>query len=88
MVEVTHGRFTAAGVGERVPIQTFGRGRVCAEDECQTHLSTYNPRSVCWQHDPGRPALTATRGRRRQHRTDERTILGFREVETLTGRRD
>lgn len=30
--------------------QKFPRGRTCAQDGCQTKLSTYNKRDKCWLH--------------------------------------
>lgn len=43
-----------AGV-QRVTV--YGCGRVCAEPECETVLSAYNPSAYCWLHE--RRALAA-----------------------------
>jgi hypothetical protein len=87
MPEMTHGRFTAVGVGERGKTETFGDDRVCAHVGCGTRLSTYNPRSLCWQHDPGLPSVTATtpRRRRRSH-ADQRRFLELPQIESLVER--
>jgi hypothetical protein len=82
MHEMTHRRFTAVGVGSRGATATFGGGRVCSHVGCETQLSTYNPRSLCWQHDPGLPFVTTTK-RRRRGRADERTFLEGAEIELL-----
>ena len=39
------------------PPDRFAEGRVCSEHGCSTYLSTYNPSSVCWQHEAPRPSL-------------------------------
>ena len=31
---------------------TYGAGRVCAADGCDTLLSIYNKWRYCWQHEP------------------------------------
>lgn len=33
------------------PPETYGKGRICAEDDCDTVLSRYNPDDVCGTHD-------------------------------------
>jgi hypothetical protein len=35
--------------GKRI-IRSFAEGRVCAERECQTQLSRYNPDDWCFAH--------------------------------------
>ena len=30
--------------------QRFPKGRVCAQPDCETRLSTYNRRDRCWAH--------------------------------------
>ena len=58
----------AAAIGEvRGRPKTFASDRVCEHDGCPTRLSRYNPRTLCWQHDPGRPFVLNT-GRRRRAR--------------------
>lgn len=39
-----------AGTGR--PSRTFPRGRVCAEDGCETRLSIYNEGRFCSSHQP------------------------------------
>jgi hypothetical protein len=70
MHESASERLTAVGVGSvRGRPKTFERDRVCREEECTTRLSTYNPSSVCWQHDPGRKFVpTAPRRKRGERR--------------------
>lgn len=34
------------------PSRTFPRGRVCAEDGCETRLSIYNEGRFCCSHQP------------------------------------
>jgi hypothetical protein len=36
-------------------MERYETGRTCAEPACTTVLSTYNPRSVCWQHERRHP---------------------------------
>jgi hypothetical protein len=40
--------------------------RVCAEDGCETVLSCYNTRPMCWQHDPGGQYVLRVHDRRRE----------------------
>lgn len=63
-------RLTAVGVGAvRAKPRTFDSGRTCVEEGCDTRLSRYNPRALCWQHDPGRRFVpTAPRRRAREKR--------------------
>jgi len=35
------------------PARTYGRGRTCEVDECDTRLSMYNPKPVCALHTLG-----------------------------------
>lgn len=44
------------------PSRTFPRGRICAEDECETLLSIYNEGSYCFRHEP--QAAPRMRGRK------------------------
>jgi hypothetical protein len=46
------------------PNRTYGQGRVCADEGCQTRLSMYNKSTYCWQHTPVRFPLV--RGERRK----------------------
>jgi hypothetical protein len=32
--------------------RTYGTGRVCAAEGCDTKLSRYNKWQYCWQHEP------------------------------------
>lgn len=47
--------------------KTYGAGRICSVDGCKTHLSAYNPSSVCalhggaWQDGYHRSARKASR---------------------------
>ena len=34
------------------PSKDFGKGRVCAQSECETKLSRYNRREYCFAHAP------------------------------------
>ena len=40
--------------------------RVCAEEGCETVLSCYNTRPMCWQHDPGGQYVLRVHDRRRE----------------------
>jgi hypothetical protein len=42
------------GVHRRRPPKSFDADRVCDELGCETRLSVYNPRQLCWQHEPPR----------------------------------
>jgi hypothetical protein len=65
---------TAAGSVQGTPIgaATAGRPRivrtkrVCAEEGCETVLSCYNTRPMCWQHDPGGQYVLRVHDRRRE----------------------
>lgn len=35
------------------PARTYGRGRTCAVENCDTRLSVYNPKPVCALHTLG-----------------------------------
>ncbi len=37
--------------GALVPVKTFGNGRVCSADGCDTLLSSYNPTDLCAVHE-------------------------------------
>lgn len=56
MVEHTEqidGPIGATGItGHGRPSRTFGRGRICAEPSCGTHLSIYNDGKFCYLHEP------------------------------------
>jgi hypothetical protein len=39
-------------------------GRICEAHRCRTVLSRYNHATLCWQHEPRHPYLSAVRGRR------------------------
>jgi len=41
-----------AFTGTGRPSRAFARGRVCAEDGCETRLSIYNDGSYCYHHEP------------------------------------
>ncbi|GBE25036.1 hypothetical protein BMS3Bbin02_01318 [bacterium BMS3Bbin02] len=43
------------------PAKRFSPGRICAESDCVTFLSTYNPNDTCFRHSPIR--FPRTRGR-------------------------
>ncbi len=34
------------------PNRSYGKGRVCAAEGCDTKLSVYNRWVFCWQHEP------------------------------------
>ena len=40
--------------------------RVCAHEGCETVLSCYNSRVLCWQHDPGGQYILRVHDRRKQ----------------------
>jgi hypothetical protein len=48
--------------GRRQP--TYGNGRVCGSEGCETVLSRYNQSDLCWQHEPRHEFISAVRGRR------------------------
>jgi hypothetical protein len=35
-------------------VDSFGAGRVCSADGCETVLSKYNDDTVCWAHERAR----------------------------------
>ena len=37
--------------------RTYGKGRVCAAEGCDTRISIYNGSKLCWQHEPARIRL-------------------------------
>jgi hypothetical protein len=49
-------------VGHGRPSRTFPRGRVCAEEQCETLLSIYNEGHYCFRHEP--QAAPRMRGRK------------------------
>jgi len=52
----------AFGTGAERPSKSFGKGRTCKEDGCETRLSRYNPGSFCSLHEP--MTVPRTRGRK------------------------
>jgi hypothetical protein len=48
--------------GRRQP--TYGNGRVCGSEGCETVLSRYNQSDLCWQHEPRHEFISAVLGRR------------------------
>lgn len=46
------------------PNQTYGKGRVCAAEGCDTRVSVYNKSPYCWTHKPLQFPLV--RGERRR----------------------
>lgn len=50
-VSAVHGKSAMANPDERP--RTYGAGRVCTADGCDTVLSSYNPSSVCCLHAQG-----------------------------------
>ncbi|HVM12130.1 MAG TPA: hypothetical protein VM638_06620 [Actinomycetota bacterium] len=44
--------------------RTYGGGRVCAEQGCETRISIYNKATHCWAHAPLR--YPVSRGERRK----------------------
>ena len=38
------------------PLRTYGKGRVCAHNGCDTRLNTYNPSRYCYRHEGIHPA--------------------------------
>jgi hypothetical protein len=55
--------YAKAGYGTRLvtgsdlihgrPLRTYGRGRTCVVEGCDTRLSLYNPNARCSLHDRG-----------------------------------
>lgn len=52
----------SAFTGTGRPSRTFARGRVCAEEDCDTRLSIYNEGRYCSRHSP--QAAPRMRGRK------------------------
>ena len=50
-ISAVHGKSAMANPDDRP--RTYGAGRVCAADGCDTVLSSYNPSSVCCLHSQG-----------------------------------
>jgi hypothetical protein len=46
------------------PNRTYGPGRVCAHEGCDTRISIYNRSEFCWAHRP--LTFPLTRGERRR----------------------
>ncbi len=52
--------FTIAQLEDpRAKTATYGGGRVCAEHDCETRLSMYNPSAYCALHDHSRTETRA-----------------------------
>ena len=49
-------------VGSERPSRSFGGGRVCKEQGCETKLSMYNSGKYCYQHEP--MSVPRTRGKK------------------------
>ncbi len=63
LVERFEGSIGGSGfTGTGRPSRTFPRGRVCAEEECETRLSIYNDGRFCSRHAP--QAAPRMRGRK------------------------
>jgi hypothetical protein len=58
----------AASAGRPRIVQTK---RVCAHEGCDTVLSCYNPKALCWQHDPGAQYVLRVHDRRREAHAPE-----------------
>jgi hypothetical protein len=58
-------RGASVGSGGR-RASTYAEGRVCAIDECGTHLSIYNKDPLCWVHAPTRAYVARSGGRPRK----------------------
>ena len=43
----------------------FAEGRICEAPRCETHLSVYNPSTLCWQHEGAHPYYLRVSHRRR-----------------------
>jgi len=50
-ISAVHGKSAMANADERP--RTYGGGRICTADGCETVLSSYNPSSVCCLHSQG-----------------------------------
>lgn len=51
-----------AFTGTDRPSRSFGKGRTCTEEGCETRLSLYNPGKYCYLHEP--MAVPRTRGKK------------------------
>lgn len=65
-----HGKQAMAAADKRP--STYGAARVCATEDCETILSSYNPSPVCCLHSQGWTAQSsqATRNRRAEERPE------------------
>ena len=55
--------FTIAQLKDpRAKPATYGGGRVCAEDDCETRLSVYNASAYCALHDHSRTEMMRAAG--------------------------
>ena len=53
LADLADGSIGGSGfTGTGRPSRTFPRGRVCANDECETRLSIYNDSAYCSNHQP------------------------------------
>jgi hypothetical protein len=59
-------RGSPVGSGSATRPRTVKVRRVCAHDGCETVLSCYNSRQLCWQHDPGGQYILRVHDRRRE----------------------
>ena len=64
-----HGKKAMAKPEERPT--TYGCGRACSAEGCETVLSNYNPSSLCCLHNQG----WAMRRRSARHHRDDRPVL-------------
>jgi hypothetical protein len=46
---------------EGEPLETFDKGRVCSDPDCQTQLSVYNASPTCWVHEQAKPFILRVR---------------------------
>ena len=63
-----HGKKAMAAADQRP--RSYGAGRVCATQDCNTVLSSYNPSAVCCLHSQGWTAQSSSA--KRQRPDDER----------------
>ena len=70
-ISAVHGKSAMANPDDRP--RTYGAGRVCAADGCDTVLSSYNPSSVCCLHSQG---WTLHRGSVERHAAGRPELIG------------
>lgn len=68
--EPVHGKKAMAKPDERP--RTYGAGRVCSAEGCQTILSSYNPSAVCCLHSH---SWAVSPNSSRHHREDRRVLV-------------